>query len=186
MAIYITSDYHFGHDKEFIYAPRGFKSEKEMTETLISSHNSIVNSNDDVYFLGDLIVGNTDENFYRWAINSLNGRLHLIRGNHDSTRRMKIYAEMPNIAEICDAKFLDYNKWHFFLCHYPALVENKAEKLPLAVVSLCGHSHTKDKFADFDKGLIYHCEVDAHDNKPVLLDNIIKELKMVQKSIPKI
>ena len=45
------------------------------------------------------------------------------------------------------------------------------------MINLCGHAHTLDRFTDFDKGLIYHCEVDAHDNKPVLLDDIIQEIK---------
>ena len=57
-------------------------------------------------------------------------------------------------------------------------IRNYDEKsLKQKIINLCGHAHTLDRFADFDKGLIYHCEVDAHDNKPVLLDDIIQEIK---------
>ena len=108
----------------------------------------------------------------------MNGRLHIIRGNHDGDKKIKEYAEMPNVVEIVDAKFLNYGKFHFFLSHYPALTANYDEKsLKQKMINLCGHVHTLDRFADFDKGLIYHCEVDAHDNKPVLLDDIIQEIK---------
>lgn len=36
---------------------------------------------------------------------------------------------------------------------------------------------TQDKFQDFNKGLIYHVELDAHNNKPVLIDNIIEDIQ---------
>ena len=42
---------------------------------------------------------------------------------------------------------------------------------------MCGHQHSKNKFSDMDKGLIYHCEVDAHNCYPVLIDNIIKDME---------
>jgi calcineurin-like phosphoesterase family protein len=45
------------------------------------------------------------------------------------------------------------------------------------VINLCGHTHTTDRWSDFDKGLIYHVDVDAHDMKPTLLDDIIEEIK---------
>ena len=45
------------------------------------------------------------------------------------------------------------------------------------LINLCGHTHTDNKFKDMDKGLIYHVELDAHNNKPVLLDDIIDDLK---------
>ena len=45
------------------------------------------------------------------------------------------------------------------------------------MISLCGHSHSQDAFADWDKGLIYHVELDAHNNFPVSIDSIIKDIK---------
>ena len=33
--IWITSDLHFGHDREFIWKARGFNSIEEMNETII-------------------------------------------------------------------------------------------------------------------------------------------------------
>ena len=174
--IWVTSDWHFAHDKFFCYERRGFKSVFEMNEELLYLHNHFVAPNDEVYVLGDLTLGDTEVGIK--YIREMNGRLHIIRGNHDSDKKIKEYAEMPNVVEIVDAKFLNYGKFHFFLSHYPALTANYDEKsLKQKMINLCGHIHTLDRFADFDKGLIYHCEVDAHDNKPVLLDDIIQEIK---------
>lgn len=174
--IWVTSDWHFSHDKSFCYEPRGFKSAFEMNEELLYLHNHFVAPNDEVYVLGDLTLGNAEVGMK--YIREMNGRLHIIRGNHDNDKKIKEYAEMPNVVEVVDAKFLNYGKFHFFLSHYPALTANYDEKsLKQKMINLCGHVHTLDRFADFDKGLIYHCEVDAHDNKPVLLDDIIQEIK---------
>ena len=47
------------------------------------------------------------------------------------------------------------------------------------MINLCGHSHTKDRYADINKGLIYHVEVDAHDNTPVSLEQVIQDMNGV-------
>ena len=46
MEIYLTSDLHLGHDKDFIYKPRGFNSVDEANESIISNWNSIINEDD--------------------------------------------------------------------------------------------------------------------------------------------
>ena len=55
--IYITSDWHFNHNKNFIYEKRGFSSIQEMNEAIITYHNQCVNYNDIVYCLGDCLLG---------------------------------------------------------------------------------------------------------------------------------
>ena len=51
--IWLCSDWHFCHDRGFVYEPRGFNSIEEMNETIVNKHNSIVLPEDDVYILGD-------------------------------------------------------------------------------------------------------------------------------------
>ena len=58
--IFVTSDWHFNHDREFIWKARGFNSIKEMNQAIIKKHNSVVTSEDDVYVLGDLMLGGPD------------------------------------------------------------------------------------------------------------------------------
>ena len=175
--IWFTSDWHFCHKQPFLYEPRGFKNQYEMNEALIRNYNSLVSADDDIYVLGDCILNDNATGLQ--CIKNLKGNIHLIRGNHDSEERMNLYDSCYNIVEICEGKFLRYSKYHFYLSHYPCLTSNHDDGKPLKakMINLCGHSHTKDKFADWDKGLIYHVEVDAHDNKPVSIDNIINDLK---------
>jgi calcineurin-like phosphoesterase family protein len=175
--VFVTSDWHFCHDRDFVYEPRGFSNIWEMTGEIIRRHNEVVQPEDDVYVLGDLMLNNNDAGMH--AIKQLNGQLHIVRGNHDTNTRMELYKQCPNIVEVCEGKFLKHDKYNFFLSHYPCLTSNLDDDKPLykRVINLCGHSHTQDPFTDFDKGLIYHIEMDAHNCYPVLIDNIIYDLK---------
>ena len=55
--IFLTSDLHFCHDREFVYKPRGFSSIDEMNSEIINRWNSVVNCDDVVYLLGDVMLG---------------------------------------------------------------------------------------------------------------------------------
>ena len=110
----------------------------------------------------------------------LNGKIYLCIGNHETDNRLADMGyQCGNIFGIQYAYRLKKGKFHFYLTHYPTLTANADDGKHLAqhVINLCGHRHAKDKFADWDKGLIYHCELDAHDCKPVLLDSIINDIK---------
>lgn len=177
--IFITSDLHFWHNKEFLYKPRGFNSVEEMNLAIVDNWNNIVNEEDDVYILGDLLLGGADNlEAGLELINLLPGWLHIVRGNHDTDKRWEAYSQLPKVVEMQNAIYLKYRKYHFYLSHYPTLTANYDEtSLHQKTINLCGHSHTPDKWADFDKGLIYHCELDAHNNTPVLLDDILVDIK---------
>lgn len=176
--IWLTSDLHFGHDKNFIFKPRGFSNVFDHDKTIIKNWNNVVQPDDDIFVLGDLILG---ENSYGlFCIKQLKGNLHIIRGNHDSDTRMESYNSCYNIVSIDEGKFLKYGKYHFFLSHYPCLCSNFDSEKPLKTrtINLCGHSHTKDPFADWDKGIIFHVELDTNNCTPWLLDDIIEKIKI--------
>ena len=176
--IYITSDLHFNHDKFFCYVPRGFQSVEEMNNAIVKRWNAVITDEDDVYILGDLMLNDIDGGME--LLESLNGRLHIIFGNHDTGTRQELYKNAKNVVEVCGyATVIKYKKYNFYLSHYPALTSNHDIDKPLKarVINLCGHSHTEDRFADMDKGLIYHCEMDAHNCEPVLIDDIIWDIK---------
>jgi calcineurin-like phosphoesterase family protein len=109
----------------------------------------------------------------------LNGNIKLIQGNHDSQARWEKYAQLHNVELLGLAASLKYNKYIFYLSHYPTITSNFDIDKPLnrRVINLCGHSHTDNPWQDFDKGLIYHVELDAHNCYPVLLDEVIEEIK---------
>lgn len=175
--IYTTSDLHLSHDKDFLWSPRGFKNQWEMNEAIIKNWNSIVTSDDDIYVLGDIMLSDNKSGLA--SLKQLKGKIHIIRGNHDTDARLKLYNDCHNVVEVCDAKFLKVNKQQYFLSHYPCLTSNHDENKPLSrrIINLCGHVHTKDKWEDFDKGLIYHVECDAHNCTPVSFEQIIKDIK---------
>ena len=50
--IWVTSDLHIGHNKEFVYKERGFQSIEEHDSALLSNWNELVSSDDVVYVLG--------------------------------------------------------------------------------------------------------------------------------------
>ena len=176
--IYFTSDLHLCHKKDFIYKARGFNSIEEHDEELIKRFNSIVTPEDDLWILGDLMLGDNDEGIKK--IKRLNGNLHIIYGNHDTNARILRYAEELDNAEIHGfATTFKYKKQQFMLSHYPTITSNMDEggaSIKAKVINLCGHSHIKNRFKDMDKGLIYHVEIDCHNNFPISLDEILFDI----------
>ena len=173
METWLTSDFHFGHNKDFIYAARGFETVEDMNKILLENFNSVVKPEDEVYILGDLILGNSAETIK--YIEALNGRLHIVRGNHDSDQRWQMYHNLPNVVELQNAIYLKYKGHHFYLSHFPTMTSNLDYDKPLKqrTLNICGHTHTTDPW--HDGPLIYHCEVDAHGGLPVTLDKILQE-----------
>ena len=94
--IYFSSDTHFGHDREFVWIARGFKSIEEMNEAIVQNFNSLITEDDDLYLLGDVIMGDPANIEY---VKRLNGKIHIIFGNHDTPTRRKMYAELDNVVE---------------------------------------------------------------------------------------
>lgn len=178
MSVWFTSDLHFCHNKDFLYGPRGFENVEQMNRAIIENWNSVVDNYDEVYILGDLMLNDNERAIH--YINQLKGYLHIICGNHDTDARRAMYESLYNVVEVVDAKVVKVDGYRFFLCHYPVLCANyddKEKPLSRKLISLCGHSHTKDKFADWNKGLIYHVELDAHNCFPVGSAQIISDIR---------
>ena len=79
--IFVTSDTHFGHDREFLFSPRGFTSIQEHDAAVIANWNSVVGPDDVVYHLGDVMLG--DNAYGITCLKLLNGNIKIIPGNHD-------------------------------------------------------------------------------------------------------
>ena len=81
MSIFYIADTHFGHENSIRFCNRPFADVNEMNRTLIKNWNAKVTPDDDVYVLGDFA--------YRCATSvrniarQLNGKKHLVVGNHD-------------------------------------------------------------------------------------------------------
>ena len=149
-----------------------------MNEIIIERWNNCVKKDDIVYHLGDVFMGTDKETALR-MVQRLNGKIYLAYGNHDSDNRIEVLNQLPNIIDVQMGYRLKYHKYSLCLTHYPTLCSNYDTDKPLKqrVISLCGHTHTNNKFYDMDKGLIYHCEMDAHNCRPVSIEDILIDIK---------
>ena len=172
--IYFTSDLHFGHDREFIWKVRGYDSVEHMNTRQVEKWNAIVDSDDDVYVLGDVMLGDPKNIEY---VRRLNGEIHIVLGNHDTLTQEQMYRELPNVVEVAEIGIrLKYKKYHFVLTHYPMLTGNlEKESLKQMSLNLYGHTHQLTNFYN-DMPFMYHVGVDSHNGYPVLVDDIIEEM----------
>ena len=125
MANYFISDLHFNHSK--VSESRGFQTYQEHDAHLIRTINKVVNKTDDLYILGDITLS---DNGLTWKdnlsiINHLNGRTHLISGNHDrcsvtQSNGHNYQAEfMKYFDSVSSFVKLTFNGQTYFLSHYP-------------------------------------------------------------------
>ena len=106
--IYFTSDTHFNHDKEFCWKIRGFNSVEEMNETIKNNWNNIVTEEDEVYLLGDVMLGDYQKGIN--IVSQLKGKIHIILGNHCTQNRIALYQTLPNVVEIVYSTLIKIGK----------------------------------------------------------------------------
>lgn len=83
--IFVVSDCHFRHDRDFIWAKRGFQSCEEHNETLIQEWNNRVKEDNVVFHLGDFMFRDPDGTYTLDFLDKLNfSTLYLLGGNHHS------------------------------------------------------------------------------------------------------
>jgi len=114
MSIFFYSDPHFFHEKIIGFCNRPWKTAEEMNSGLVTLWNETVRPIDDVYVLGDMFFDSTPET-RRDVMSLLNGRVHLVRGNHDHSERIK---DLP-FEWVKDYHELKWNHHKICLSHYP-------------------------------------------------------------------
>ena len=172
--IYFTSDLHIGHDKEFIWKARGFNSIKEHDAAILENWNNVIDYKDTVYILGDLCLGGDEEEWDN-IFYSLHGHKYFILGNHDTTSRVGRYESLYGMYNLGYANMYRYSKKkNFYLSHYPTMMGNMNEDRFLWNIS--GHTHSKNPF-QYGEYKIYNVAIDAHNNTPVSIETIVKEIE---------
>lgn len=173
--IFLSSDYHFGHQREFIFKSRGYESMEQHDEAVITNHNSVVAPDDEVWVLGDTMLG-TDKDYTLNCIGRLNGRIHMIRGNHDTDQKVAKYLSLPNVIEADKwADMIKKGKFSFYLSHFPCMTGDVVLSRN-GLWNLSGHTHNTDKFEN-GQYKVYNVALDAHNCFPVLLDDIIADIR---------
>ena len=79
---FFTSDLHFGHKNIIKYCNRPHSSVDIMNERIVELWNRYIPEDADVFILGD-VAFSMSKNKIREILNSMNGRKHLVIGNHD-------------------------------------------------------------------------------------------------------
>jgi len=180
MSIYFTSDLHIGHDKDFLYEPRGFKNIKDHDLTIVNNWNSVVTDDDDIYILGDLTLEDYDNGLSKLKL--LKGKKHIIIGNHDTNFRVELYKELTD--DINYADLVKYGKYQFYISHYPTHTGNKDKHMSTQLINLYGHTHQKTNFYNNDP-FMYHVGLDSHNNFPVEIDEIISDIQKKKSGVSK-
>lgn len=172
--IFLCADTHFSHHAIIKCCNRPFDNIEEMNETIINNWNSMIGNNDIVYHLGDFMMGLTLKNINKsfdkltQLVGRLNGKIHLISGNHD-----KILIKLCRIKNECPFEIIENRKF----------IKSQGRKITLTHkalnddYTLHGHSHTNlsnNGYVRLDVG------IDNFNYYPVSLENIMIELKSLE------
>jgi calcineurin-like phosphoesterase family protein len=161
MAVYFTSDTHFGHGGALGLYRRPFPSVAAMNEGIVARWNATVEPDDEVWHLGDFAIRQKPV-VVAELLARLHGRKRLVAGNNDppeTTERDGWEGVQPYAEITVDGVSL-------VLCHYPFRSWRGMAK---GWVNLHGHCHgrLKPQPRQFDVG------VDVWEFRPVTLQTIL-------------
>ncbi len=167
--IYFTSDLHFFSKKSLCVGGREFPSAQERGEFLAEQWNRTVAAEDEVYLLGDISNGSGEETGR--MLERLNGRKYLIIGNNDR------YLDDPAFDRSVCRWYRQYYELRamdtrFILFHFPIEVWTGYKK---DRVHLHGHLHREKPV--WEPIRRYEVGVDAHDGRPVSIEEIWEAVK---------
>lgn len=179
--IWFIADLHLGHQRimEFESESRPFTDLDEMTETIIQRYNSVVKTDDIVWFLGDVAMGKKEPGYLR-HVKRMNGRKKLLQGNHDlypMSQYMEIFERVFGVAE----------QGQFVLSHIPVhrgqMTDpyNDTGKGRFAG-NICGHLHSKKvmmKMKDewIEDPLYFVVSVEQNNLYPFNYEDILKTFR---------
>lgn len=166
--IWLISDTHLNHDKDFIWRARGFSSVDEMNIAIIERWNSKVQSDDIVYHLGDVMMGELEAGME--LVSQLNGHIRLAIGNHDTPTRIEAFKSL--FDDIQFGYRIIKKKKVFLLTHYPQITGNYDNS---QTYSIHGHTHSLNPFNE--DYLMYNVSCEAHFCTPILFEEAIEQIR---------
>lgn len=148
---WLISDTHYGHDNIIGYCARPYPTVAEMNYDMARRWNGRVAVDDLVYHFGDFAMGDPE----RWPEYraQLQGRIILVRGNHD--RHLERVIDRMGYEDVLTDAIVEIDDVRCWLNHYP-LVEDEQDReyrgrrnlfRPPAPgeydLALCGHIHDR-------------------------------------------
>lgn len=176
---WVTADHHFGHNNVLKFQDDsgnlirgGFSNIDEMDEFLVEQWNSTVHDDDRVYHLGDLTFKNS---IYEKVMPLLNGRLILVKGNHDGLKLNKYVKYFDDIRSVVPKPNIG-----IILSHYPL----HKSSLTKFVLNVHGHTHQRSVMLDeHTEDMRYYCvSVEQTEYRPVDMEYLI-ELAKIRKGV---
>jgi len=171
LAVFFTSDTHFGEARILRAAKRPFAKIAEHDETLKRLWNETVSPQDQIWHLGDVGIAPGPEGMTA-LLEGLNGTKHLVIGNNDGPKTLA----SPAWASVQHYTELRFGELHCILSHYAFRTWNQMGK---GSIDLHGHSHAmlKELTRQFDVG------VDAWDYRPVTLEIMLESRRRKKKAL---
>jgi calcineurin-like phosphoesterase family protein len=176
--VWFTSDLHIGHP--LVASIRGFDHVGDHNDTLASRWDRVVQTEDDVWVLGDAIMG--DKAGGLWWFRSRPGTKHLVLGNHDRAHPMHnnahahidLYREAFTTVQTMARVSIADGEEKVNLSHFPYEGDRNEERFwewrlrETQRTLLHGHTHLPDRFSRTKRGTLQvHVGVDAWDLRPV-------------------
>jgi calcineurin-like phosphoesterase family protein len=171
MAIYFTSDTHFGHANIIRHCNRPFATVESMDAALLDAINQRVGPEDTLYHLGDFCFRSGDPDRYRAAMRCKH--VVLILGNHDPRtkdgRPKEKFAGL--FKDVRDLMRIEVEhegvERTIVMCHYALRVWEKSHH---GAWHLFGHSH--GSLPDDPAALSWDVGVDANAFTPLSVEDI--------------
>jgi calcineurin-like phosphoesterase family protein len=160
--IWFTSDNHFGHKNIIKYCKRPFVSVEEMDEAMVERWNKVVRPGDQVYHLGDVMMGTNIRERCTALRKRLNGHITLLLGNHD--RGPGVYRD-AGFDRVMRSYLVNGPKAMGLINmrHHPPVVRGGD------TLHLCGHVHEAWKRQDN----VINVGVDVWNFTPVTIDTLL-------------
>ena len=170
--IFYTSDLHLGNVNIIAYENRPYKTVAEMNADLIYKWNSKVGRKDEVYVLGDFSFKGVQETIK--FLEQLNGRIHLIHGNHDAFlggATFSLYLkESTRVIDDGWYERINDNGREVVLCHFPIMYwDGMGDR---GTYHLYGHMHSRPNMQHPHTDA-FNVGVDVNNYYPVALDELI-------------
>lgn len=167
MAVFFSSDIHFGHDnlRKFYPKTRGsFPSVEALDAHIIKEWNARIAPGDDVFILGDLGHGNPGH--LDRCLAQLNGDKVLVVGNHDKKTWRNVKHHFVEVHQSY------YEEWigdkFVTMCHYPIWEWNSISR---GAYHLHGHLHGKPHGIP---GRILDVGIDNNNLLPFSFDDVVR------------
>ena len=151
--IFISADFHFSHNKTFIYEKRGFKTIEEHDRRILSDLNAYIAPDDHLIYLGDFAMRMQEQKIEEIFKRISCQNIYYVWGNHDKQLynwyKKKVFRnvgfecevypfQIGNVTFVGRTAAFQINKQDVEVSHYAHMIWNKSHR---NVPIISGHSH---------------------------------------------